>query len=186
MSVAPSFLVGVGACVHFLLSVLGPCLAWIYAGPACAVTVPMSSHVHQSSGIWKMLFSLSHPSSDSCNLSTSSSAWIPDPWGEWFNEDIPFRIECSKVSYSLHILHFCVSASVPIDYKKLLWWWLSEKLIYVNSRMSSGIILCVCVSFLPWLQNHSTWFFLGPVTYSFRFLTTLAVTGMNSISWNEP
>jgi hypothetical protein len=34
---------------------------------------------------------------------------FPDPWGEGSDGDIPFRVECSKVSNSLHILRLWVS-----------------------------------------------------------------------------
>lgn len=44
--------------------------------------------------------------SDSYNLSASVSFSIehPELWGEGFDEDITFMTECSKISYSLHII----------------------------------------------------------------------------------
>ena len=42
--------------------------------------------------------------SGSYTLSACSSSGFPDPWGEAFDGDIPFRTECSKVSRSLHIV----------------------------------------------------------------------------------
>lgn len=35
---------------------------------------------------------------DSYSLPAASSVWTPGPWGEGFDEDIQFRIECSWVS----------------------------------------------------------------------------------------
>lgn len=42
--------------------------------------------------------------SGSHDLSVSSSTFSPEPWREGFDRDIPRRIECSKVSYSLPIV----------------------------------------------------------------------------------
>ena len=39
--------------------------------------------------------------SESYNLSTFSSIYIPKPQGEGFDKDTPFRAECSKVLHSL-------------------------------------------------------------------------------------
>jgi hypothetical protein len=40
--------------------------------------------------------------SGSDTLSAASSAWFPEPQEKGFDGDIPFRVECSKVSHSLH------------------------------------------------------------------------------------
>lgn len=45
--------------------------------------------------------------SNSYNLSVSSSTQRAGPWGEGFDEDIPFRIKCFRVSHSLHTVQ-CV------------------------------------------------------------------------------
>lgn len=39
-------------------------------------------------------------SADFYNLHVSSSAESPEPWGEGFDGDLPFRIKCSKGSHS--------------------------------------------------------------------------------------
>lgn len=38
------------------------------------------------------------------SLSDSSSAEFPEPRGEWFVENLPFRTGCSKVCHSLHFV----------------------------------------------------------------------------------
>lgn len=46
------------------------------------------------------------------NFSTSSSAQLPEPWGEEFGKDVLFRTECSEVSYSIvFIVGLCVLLS---------------------------------------------------------------------------
>lgn len=70
--------------------------------------------------------------SDSYNLSAFSSTYIPEPQGEGFDKGTPFRAECSKVLHSLLIAVHCK--------RKLLWWGLSEGLIYGCSGMSLGVI----------------------------------------------
>lgn len=49
---------------------------------------------------------------DSCNHFASFSADYLEPSGKVFDTYIPIRIECSKVSHSLHILQFCISVFV--------------------------------------------------------------------------
>ena len=55
----------------------------------------------------------SYITSDSYNLSASSSPWIPGPGREEFGGGIPFRSEYSIVSHSLHIVQLWDSVSVP-------------------------------------------------------------------------
>lgn len=40
--------------------------------------------------------------SGSCNLSTSSYTYIPDPQEEELDENIAFKTECSEAAHSLH------------------------------------------------------------------------------------
>lgn len=57
------------------------------------------------------------------NCSASSSTWIPEPWGETFDEVIPVRTECSRIFHSA----LWVSVLVPSYCKrKLPWWWQSK------------------------------------------------------------
>lgn len=48
----------------------------------------------------------------SYNLSIFSSTWIPEPWREGLDEDIPFRTECSQVSPTLPIVQLWVSVLI--------------------------------------------------------------------------
>lgn len=46
------------------------------------------------------------------SLSPSSSALDPEPRGEGFDKDIPFRAECYKVYYCLNCAQLCVSVLI--------------------------------------------------------------------------
>lgn len=52
--------------------------------------------------------------SGSQSLPVSSSSGFPEPLGEGFDEEIPFRIECFKVSHALHNVWLWVSVLVLI------------------------------------------------------------------------
>ena len=69
--------------------------------------------------VWKTLFPWSHPSLLAFNsLFASSSAQLPECWGKSFDEDIPFRTECSEdwLSVSLCLsLCLCLSLSLPLS-----------------------------------------------------------------------
>ena len=56
--------------------------------------------------------------SGSYNLSASSSSGVPEPRGEEFDGDIPFRAECSKVAHSLYIVQLWASASCPFYFRR--------------------------------------------------------------------
>lgn len=49
------------------------------------------------------------PNTPVYDLSASSYSWTLEPWGEWFEEDITFRTECSKVAYKVCTLSSCES-----------------------------------------------------------------------------
>ena len=51
-----------------------------------------------------------HPSP----LSVSSPAEPPEPWGEGFDKDIPFRTDYPKISYSLHTIPLWTSVWIII------------------------------------------------------------------------
>lgn len=56
----------------------------------------------------------------------SSRTWLlqsfhlSDSWREWCSEDIPSRVECSKASHSLNIVHLWLSVLVTIYCKRIL------------------------------------------------------------------
>lgn len=78
-------------------------------------------------------------------LSSSSSIGFPEPWGERFDGDSPFRDQCSKVSHALHNVCLWVSVFVAIcSRRKHLWWWMSKELIYEYNRMSLQVISSLC------------------------------------------
>lgn len=52
----------------------------------------------------------------SYSLSVSSSVWIPEPWGQKFDEDIPVRAERPKGSHSLHSVGQFLWASLECKY----------------------------------------------------------------------
>lgn len=62
-------------------------------------------------GLVSLVFSIP---SGSYILSASSSAEFPEPMGEEFDRDIPFRTERSEVSHSLHIVWLWVYVFDPI------------------------------------------------------------------------
>lgn len=49
------------------------------------------------------LISLVSSISPALSLPVSSSSGLPEPLGEGFDEEIPFRSECVKVSHALHV-----------------------------------------------------------------------------------
>lgn len=81
--------------------------------------------------------------SGSYNLSTSSSAEILEPRRHRFEEDTEFRTECCTVSCSLHVVQCWLVPVLTIIFckKKLLWWELSDVLIYRYSNVSCGVFL---------------------------------------------
>lgn len=85
------------------------------AGPACAAAVSVSSYVYQSCHVWKTLLPQHPPSPLALGdfpLHLPQSPF-PEPWGEGSEEEIPFRIECSKISHSAHC-PVVVSVFVPM------------------------------------------------------------------------
>lgn len=79
---------------------------WFEAGQgSCLLLQSVSSYVCQICCVWKKLFPWCHtPTSGFHNRFVSSSPQIPEPWWEWFDKDIPFRAERSKVPHALHIV----------------------------------------------------------------------------------
>jgi hypothetical protein len=63
-------------------------------------------------------------SATSGDLSTSSSAWVPEPRGKELDENIQFTAECSKVSHCLQIVQ--------------LW-------VILNLIVCEYVCVCVCV-----------------------------------------
>lgn len=55
-------------------------------------------------------------------LSASFSTGFPEPRGDWFDRDTPFRAECLKVSHSLHI-YLWDFVFVPIHCRRELLLW---------------------------------------------------------------
>lgn len=112
--------------------------------------------------------------------SSSFFTQFSESWGERFVEDNPLNMVCTKVSRS-------VASSCGLLYwfpsrRKLLWWWLCRALIYGCSRLSLIVIVLVCyfsrtiIFGSPWVYGVS----------SLRFLVTLLVSVVGSISWGRP
>ena len=73
---------------------------------------------------------------------SSSSAGLPESWGEGLDEDNRIWAECFLLSCSRHIAWLWVSVFVPIFCRrKLLWRWLNKALIYNHDRTLLGVIL---------------------------------------------
>lgn len=127
-------------------SVLGPCPI----EPVQSLCLrPRSPWVHTcvTPPVSKDTVSLELPISfGSFILSASCSTQLLKSWGERLDEDIPFRVECSKISHSLHTAQLWVSVLTTVYYRrKLLWWWPSETLIYRYSWMSLRVISSMCL-----------------------------------------
>lgn len=75
-----------------------------------AVAVSVSSYEFCCVDLEDLVFSVSPIFSDSSIPSTFRSPWFHDPFREGFDRDVPFRVDCSKVPYSLHnvCLDFCI------------------------------------------------------------------------------
>lgn len=74
--------------------------------------------------------------------------WIPEPWGEGFDLDFPFRNEYSKASYCLYTVPLWVLVLIIVycKKKKLSWWGLRNALIYgysIRSHCSQFIAMFV-------------------------------------------
>lgn len=87
------------------------CLAWTCTVPVHAVKVSVSSGVHQSCYIWKMLFLWRYPPPLALIIFPPLLHGFQSPGGEEHDEDILFKIECSKVSHFLYIVYLWVSVS---------------------------------------------------------------------------
>lgn len=125
--------------VYLPISALELYLVWICAGPVCAATLPVSSHVH-SPVVSGRHFPWCHPSLWLLHLSTPSSTEFPELWGEGFDEDMPFGTECSKVSHILPTVQMWVSVLVPSYCRRKLSSVGSQILIYGYSRMPLGVV----------------------------------------------
>lgn len=66
-------------------------------------------------------------------LSVSSSTGFPEFWRHGFDGDILFKL-------SLHVVSGCVSASVPICWKKSFWWRFDKLVMYEYSSISLRVI----------------------------------------------
>lgn len=118
-STVTSFLAGVELRSLSLLWA-GICLVWICAGLMCDLTVSMSSCVHQSCCVWMMFFPWDHLwplglQSQLFQFPFILHRFLSLGGGGGGDKDILFKAECSKVSYSLHIIHSWVS----VDYHLL-------------------------------------------------------------------
>ena len=76
---------GLGLCVHFPFSVLGPHQTWtcatsfVWYHSLCGLLGPVMS--------WRQFTYIPTPSG-SYTLFAFSSRWVPEPWGEGFSEDL--------------------------------------------------------------------------------------------------
>lgn len=87
------------------------CLAWTCTGPVYAVMVSVSSCVHPSCYIWKMLFLWSHPTPLALIIFPPLLHGFQSAGAKELDEDILFKTECSKVSHFLCIVYLWVSVS---------------------------------------------------------------------------
>lgn len=110
----------------------------------------------------------------------------PFPYGPWaggeeIDRDIPFRMDYSKISYSLHFIQLLVSVFIPIYCKrKLLWSWLSMTWISESSEFFYEPFCC----YIP-LVEHVFFPPLGSCLYSVRFLNiqTMFRDGFHLTEW---
>lgn len=115
------------------------------------------------------------------SLPTSSSAGFPDPWQKrrigW---RYSCRMECSKVSHTLHTVGFGICSHRLQEEASP--WWLSKALISEYSRIWIGVVLLL----RPFSRTAHLVFFRVPGLSSLRFLATQVVSGMDSISCHGP
>lgn len=76
--------------------------------------------------------------SNSYNLSVSSSTQRAGPWGEGFDEDIPFRIKCFRVSHSLHTVQCVFLCYSPYTARRSF----SSSCVDWERDWSMGIAVC--------------------------------------------
>lgn len=118
--------------------------------------------------------------STSYNLSTISSAYISE-LGE--------RATMSPSIYGLIVQRLLFTESwsvvgsllITVYWKKILWWVLSDELIYGYNHMSLGIIPLLCPFWKMILVGFPPRVYDLP---SLRFLSSFTLSHMSSISWN--
>ena len=103
-----SSLLSVRPKIHFPFSVLGPYLAWIYAGLVHNTIAPVCSHVQHVYSLWKLHFLgvIYHLQLLKVFLLLLQ---FPETWREVLHENIPIRTEVFKVSQSHPIFQLKVT-----------------------------------------------------------------------------
>lgn len=82
--------------------------------------------------------------SKSYDLSVSSSTQIFEPWGEGFDEGIPFRTQCFRISRSLTLPNGCFCVIPYIWQEEVSLMWIEKGTDAWYSGMSLGVILLLC------------------------------------------
>ena len=110
LSIGDKFWVRDHGMCPFLPSGLRSHLLQTYASPVHSATVNELICVLVTLCLQELISLVSSIISVSCNLSTSFSTGLPEPWVEGFDREIPYRMERFKVSFSTH----CSTVSICI------------------------------------------------------------------------
>lgn len=89
-------------------------------GPVCSAIFSEFTCVRALLCLEGLVLLVNSITSGSYSLSASSSTGFPEPRGEGIDEDIPFRIECSKGTRSQHIVQLWISIYSCLCRRKLL------------------------------------------------------------------
>lgn len=112
LSIQIAYWIGAKLCTHLSFSMLEFSVDWIYTDLVYAVIVYISSHMLNC--FLQTLFPLNDPLPLALIIFLASYRdlfFLPKPWGEEYDTDMPFKVKYSKVSHFLHIVQLWVSAN---------------------------------------------------------------------------